>query len=106
MHAIVAIDHLDDLRGSEPAGVVWLTAGRGIEGRSIEHDRASPIVGRRHIEDARIELGQIGIGVVETLGHESASDGGIGQAGLGKSLRAQAAAVAARRTARRLVAGS
>ena len=36
--AVVAIDHVDDARVAERAGIERLAAGRRIEGGAIEHD--------------------------------------------------------------------
>jgi hypothetical protein len=65
---ILAFDHVDNRHIIQPAGVVRLAAGGRVERGLVEDDcfaRAMVFDRRNH----GLELGQVGISVVEALGH-------------------------------------
>ncbi len=69
--AVVFVDDVDDAGAAERAGIERLAAGRGIEGRAVEHDGvtcgdAGHRLGRH---DRGVELGGVRVGVVDALGH-------------------------------------
>ena len=61
-------EHVRDARVVDRAGVVGLAAGGGIERGSVQrHD--VPAVAQLRAHDLRVKFGQIGIVVIESLGH-------------------------------------
>ena len=81
--AVVPIDDVDDARAAERAGVERLAAGCRIERGAVEHDGRRPSCAPTPTI-CGVELGQVRIGVVETLGHDGRTSTGrrIGDAGL------------------------
>ncbi len=70
--AVVPIDHVHDRRGAEVADVEWLPAGRRIKRRAVEEDAneaSMSIRSRFDSHDRRVELGDVGIVVVNAVGH-------------------------------------
>src|SRR4051812_12656422 len=63
--AVILIDDVDDVLPGQGAEVVKLSARCGIESGSVE---VEPLSVLRTIHDPSGELGQVGIGVVESLG--------------------------------------
>jgi hypothetical protein len=66
--AVVLIDDVDHGDAGERAGIEGLAAGGGIEGGAVEVDGEA--VGRA-VYDAGAEVVDVGIGVVETFGHDA-----------------------------------
>ncbi len=64
--AIALIDDVEDGDAAEGAGVEGLAAGGGVEGRAVEVGDAAIGGG---FEDQRGKIAQVGIGVIETVGH-------------------------------------
>ena len=60
------VHHVEDGDPAEPAGVVRLAAGGGIEGGAVEIDPAA-VLGPVH--DGGVEVAEVGVGVVQALGH-------------------------------------
>ena len=105
--AVVAIDDVDDPRVAERAGVERLAAGRRIERRAIEHDRAAGRRATSTSSDVGVELAQVGVGVVEAFGHASRPrERGIGDAGLAQSRARAAGSCRSGRTGGRPASGS
>ena len=64
--ALALVDHVHDIGVAEPAGVERLAAGGGIERGAVEVDPPAVV---RAVDDGGVELGQVGVGVVQALGH-------------------------------------
>ena len=63
---VVLVRDIPHLHTSKPPGVEGLAAGGRVEGGAVEID-PPPIV--RTVDDVGLELAEVGVGVVETLGH-------------------------------------
>jgi hypothetical protein len=71
-HALrLSVDALDDAGAAERAGVRRLPAAGRVEGRAVERDGRAAVVRARQGQDARVELGQVRVVVVEPFGHRS-----------------------------------
>ena len=64
--ALAFIFDLHQCHAADGARVVRLPAGRGIEGRAVQIDAAAIL---RTVRHPRAEFTQVGIGVVEAIGH-------------------------------------
>jgi hypothetical protein len=69
---IVSVDDIHDRRGSEPSCVERLSARCRVERRSIEDGGGAPVV-HLDAQHARIELGHVGVVVIQTLGQRATS---------------------------------
>ena len=67
--AVVSVDDVDHAGAANRSGIERLTAGCRVERGAIEHD-AGAAGDVADVDDTGIELGEIRIGVIETLGHE------------------------------------
>ena len=75
--ALAFVGDLQHGNAGDGPGVAGLPPGGGIKGGAVEVDGA-PVFGALH--DARSELAQVGIGVVEAAGHGDTAivaDGGV-----------------------------
>ncbi len=71
----VLLDDRHDARLAERSGVPWLPAALGVERRPVEDDGRSAGV-LESAKDRRLELEQVGIRQVESLGHRASLTGG------------------------------
>ena len=64
----LSLDAVNDARAAEQACVCGLAAARRVEGRSVEHHRRASFSVRRDGDNARVELDEVRVVVVETFG--------------------------------------
>ena len=63
---LALVHHVGDFDSAQKANIEWLTPGGGVESRLVEVDAAG-IVGA--VDDLRLEIAEVGVGVVESVGH-------------------------------------
>src|SRR4029078_337762 len=68
-HTVISIDDVDHPGGTEPAGIERLPACGRIE-RGPSPQGFAGVSPRFDPQDRRVEFGEVGVGVVETLGHD------------------------------------
>jgi hypothetical protein len=67
-HPFVSFETIDDARAAECARVEGLTAARRVEGRAVEHKLVAAARDLVRVDDARVELQEVRVGVIESLG--------------------------------------
>jgi hypothetical protein len=65
-HPIPLVHHVHDGDAAEAAGIMGLAAGGGVEGGPIEVDPAAVVRAR---DDGGVEVAEVGVGIVEAVGH-------------------------------------
>ena len=68
-HSVITIDDVHHARVTEGAGIEGLTTRRRIEGRAVENGGCATLRVADHVEDRGVEFLQVGVGVVEAIGH-------------------------------------
>src|SRR2546425_2781019 len=84
---LLVLEHIDHREIIERPGVVGLSSRGRVEGRAIEDHADMGVTGMR-VDDRGVELAQVAVRVVQTLGHREAWR----RAGARKGIRAAATA--------------
>ena len=66
--AVLAVHHVEHADVAEHPDIERLAAGSGVERGAIEHERGAAVV-RHGIDEIGVELAQVGILVIQSVGH-------------------------------------